>query len=87
MKADLKGAHSAAISKSKCIAIERAGEAESICRDISQSNQTIRSLRLLQLSITDQFTGNASDRYAEARDTFQRLQRPLSENLSPGDYG
>jgi len=50
------------------------GEAESICRDIlaaDAENQT--ALRLLGLSITDQFTGNASDRYSEAESTFQSL--------------
>jgi tetratricopeptide (TPR) repeat protein len=53
------------------------GEAESICRDIlaaDSDNQT--ALRLLGLSITDQFTGNAPDRYSEAETTFQRLTDP-----------
>lgn len=51
------------------------GEAESICRDIlvaDPENQT--ALRLLGLSITDQFTGNASDRYSEAKNIFQNLR-------------
>src|ERR1700751_2957313 len=50
------------------------GEAESICRDIlaaDPENQT--GLRLLGLAITDQFAGNASDRYREAEDAFQSL--------------
>jgi tetratricopeptide (TPR) repeat protein len=50
------------------------GEAESICRDIlaaDSENQT--ALRLLGLSITDQFTGDASDRYSEAESSFQSL--------------
>jgi tetratricopeptide (TPR) repeat protein len=50
------------------------GEAESICRDIlaaDPENQT--ALRLLGLALTDQFTGNPSDRYHEAEDTFKSL--------------
>ena len=50
------------------------GEAESICRDIlavEPDNQT--ALRLLGLSITDQFKGDASDRYAEAEAAFREL--------------
>jgi hypothetical protein len=53
------------------------GEAESICRDVlvvDPGDQT--ALRLLGLAITDQFTGTASDRRAEAEATFQRLQDP-----------
>lgn len=50
------------------------GEAGSICRDIltqEPDNQT--ALRLLGLAITDQFTGQPSDRYAEAESVFRRL--------------
>lgn len=50
------------------------GEAESICRDIldvEPDNQS--ALRLLGLAITDQFTGNTSDRYADAERAFQGL--------------
>lgn len=50
------------------------GEAESICRDVlavDPDNQT--ALRLLGLAITDQFKGNASDRYAEAETAFRNL--------------
>ena len=49
-------------------------EAESICHDIlavDPENQT--ALRMLGLSITDQFTGQSSDRYADADGAFQRL--------------
>ena len=51
------------------------GEAESICRDIlaaDADNQT--ALRLLGLSITDQFNGSPGDRYREAEKIFQTLQ-------------
>lgn len=49
-------------------------EAESICRDIlaiEPENQL--ALRLLGLSITDQFTGGVSDRWGEAEKIFQSL--------------
>jgi tetratricopeptide (TPR) repeat protein len=51
------------------------GEAESICRDVlaaDPENQT--ALRLLGLSITDQFSGSPSDRYAEADGYFSSLK-------------
>lgn len=50
------------------------GEAESICRDIlavEADNQA--ALRLLGLSITDQFDGSTSDRYTEAESVFRSL--------------
>jgi hypothetical protein len=50
------------------------GEAESICRDIlaiEPENQ--EALRLLGLAVTDQFTGDVTDRYAEAGSIFQGL--------------
>lgn len=50
------------------------GEAESICRDIlalQPDNQN--ALRLLGLAITDQFTGEVSDRYSEAENVFRAL--------------
>jgi hypothetical protein len=52
-------------------------EAESICRDIlaiDPSHQLAR--RMLGLSITDQFTGDAGDRYAEVQTIFQGLTDP-----------
>jgi hypothetical protein len=49
-------------------------EAESICRDIlAVEPHRQLALRLLGLSLTDQFTGGASDRYREAEVTFQQL--------------
>ena len=50
------------------------GEAESICRDIlaiDPDNQL--ALSLLGLAITDQFTGEVSERYDEADAIFQSL--------------
>ena len=65
-----------AISKAELYRnLNEPGEAESICRDIlaaDPENQT--ALRLLGLSLTDQFTGNSSDRYIEAEGTFQSLK-------------
>lgn len=49
-------------------------ESESICHDIlavEPENQT--ALRQLGLSITDQFTGHASDRYVEVEGIFEKL--------------
>lgn len=49
-------------------------ESESICRDILavEPKQQL-ALRLLGLSITDQFMGAASDRCREAEETLQKL--------------
>ncbi len=55
------------------------GEAESICRDVltvEPDDQT--ALRLLGLALTDQFTGAASDRHAEAESIFQGLKDPYA---------
>jgi tetratricopeptide (TPR) repeat protein len=49
-------------------------EAESICRDVlaaEAGNQG--ALRMLGLCITDQFSGKATDRYAEAEAAFKQL--------------
>jgi tetratricopeptide (TPR) repeat protein len=52
-------------------------EAESICRDIlAIQPQHQLALRLLGLALTDQFTGDASDRYREAEEIFQHLADP-----------
>jgi tetratricopeptide (TPR) repeat protein len=49
-------------------------EAESICRDILAADPEHQlALRLLGLSITDQFCGDASDRYREVEELFRRL--------------
>jgi hypothetical protein len=49
-------------------------ESESICHDVlaaDPENQT--ALRIQGLAITDEFTGESSDRYTEAEKIFQRL--------------
>jgi tetratricopeptide (TPR) repeat protein len=65
-----------AISKAELYRyLNEPGEAESICRDIlaaDPENQT--ALRLLGLSISDQFKGGPSDRYNEADVTFRNLK-------------
>ena len=49
-------------------------ESESICRDILavEPKQQL-ALRLLGLSITDQFLGGVGDRYREVEEIFQKL--------------
>src|ERR1700758_3064506 len=50
-------------------------EAESICRDIlltDEKNQA--AMRLLGLSLTDQFTGRETDPYSEAERIFAALE-------------
>jgi tetratricopeptide (TPR) repeat protein len=52
-------------------------EAESICRDILVADpENQLALRLLGLTLTDQFEGRHSDRYAEAEKIFQGLTDP-----------
>jgi tetratricopeptide (TPR) repeat protein len=60
-------------------------EAESICHDIlavEPDNQMAQ--RMLGLSITDQFTGHASDRYAEVKEVFERLSDPYERHYYAG---
>jgi tetratricopeptide (TPR) repeat protein len=60
-------------------------EAESICRDIlgvDSGHQLAR--RLLGLSITDQFTGYAGDRYSEAAEIFENLRDPYERAYYTG---
>lgn len=52
-------------------------EAESICHDILAIEPEHQlALRVLGLSITDQFTGAPSDRYGEVQKIFERLKDP-----------
>lgn len=49
-------------------------ESESICHDILAADPEHQvAMRILGLAITDQFTGDVSDRYAEAEGIFQGL--------------
>ena len=65
-----------AISKAELYRnLNEPGEAESICRDILATDpEDQTALRLLGLSITDQFNGSPADRYNEAGSTFQSLR-------------
>ncbi|MDQ2921785.1 MAG: hypothetical protein M3R52_09285 [Acidobacteriota bacterium] len=64
-----------AISKAEVYRyLNEPGEAESICRDILAAEvENQPALRVLGLAITDQFTGEMSDRYSEAEEVFRGL--------------
>jgi hypothetical protein len=58
-------------------ALSEPEEAESICRDIlAIEPQHQLALRMLGLTLTDQFTGAGSDRYRETEEVFQKLSDP-----------
>jgi len=60
-------------------------EAESICRDIlAIEPDHQKALRLLGLSITDQFTGGPDDRWSEAESIFQSLSDPYERHYYTG---
>jgi tetratricopeptide (TPR) repeat protein len=60
-------------------------ESESICQDILAADpENQPALRLLGLSITDQFVGESSDRYAEADSMFRRLTDPYAQHYYLG---
>jgi hypothetical protein len=60
-------------------------EAESICRDIlSVDADHHLARRLLGLTITDQFTGHAGDRYGEVAEIFHRLRDPYERSYYTG---
>ena len=67
-----------AISKAELYrSLSEPEEAESICRDIlTIEPQHQLALRLLGLSITDQFAGGPADRDREAEEIFQQLSDP-----------
>jgi tetratricopeptide (TPR) repeat protein len=55
-------------------------EAESICRDVLAVDPEHQiALRLLGLAITDQFSGESSDRHGEAAELFQKLASPYEQ--------
>ena len=64
-----------AISKTEIYrSLNEPEEAESICRDILAVDPAHQlALRLLGLAVTDQFCGDAQDRYREAETLFQAL--------------
>jgi len=64
-----------AISKAELYrSLNEPEEAESICRDIlAVEPEHQLALRLMGLAITDQFSGDASDRYKEVEGLFSKL--------------
>src|SRR5882724_346888 len=64
-----------AISKTELYrSLNEPEEAESICRDIlAVEPEHQLAIRLLGLAITDQFSGDASDRYNEVEGLFRKL--------------
>ena len=66
-----------AISKAELYrSLNEPEEAESICRDIlAVEPEHQLALRLLGLAITDQFCGDASDRYREVEGSFPKTRR------------
>jgi tetratricopeptide (TPR) repeat protein len=67
-----------AISKAELYrSLNEPEEAESICLDILAVEPDHQlAIRLLGLAITDQFTGESSDRYAETEKIFRSLTHP-----------
>jgi hypothetical protein len=60
-------------------------EAESICRDILVADPNhMLGLRTLGLTITDQFTGESTDRCAEVEKIFQSLKDPYERHYYAG---
>ena len=60
-------------------------ESESICRDILAVDPHQQfAIRLLGLSISDQFTGGVTDRCQEAEDLFHRLADPYERQYYTG---
>jgi tetratricopeptide (TPR) repeat protein len=60
-------------------------EAESICHDILAADpENQLALRLLGLTLTDQFEGRHSDRYAEAEKIFRSLKDPYEISYYTG---
>ena len=60
-------------------------EAESICRDVLAVDPNHQvALRLLGMAITDQFSGEPSDRYHEAQEVLERLTDPYERHYYLG---
>jgi tetratricopeptide (TPR) repeat protein len=65
--------------------LNQAEEAESICRDVLAADpENQLALRMLGLSITDQFTGGTTDRSSEAQACFEKLTSPYERNYYLG---
>src|SRR5258706_1314392 len=78
LKAISKAGIPEAISKAEVYrSLNEPEEAESICRDILAVDPEHQlALRLLGLAITEEFCGDAQDRYRESESLFQTLVEP-----------
>ena len=78
LKSISKAGIAEAVSKAELYRfLNEPGEAESICRDILAVEPDHQvAMRLLALSITDQFTGGPADRHSEAESIFQGMKDP-----------
>jgi tetratricopeptide (TPR) repeat protein len=65
--------------------LNQAEEAESICRDVlAVDPENQMALRLLGLTITDQFKGTLTDGFREAQSCFERLSSPYERSYYMG---
>ena len=65
--------------------LNQAEEAESICRDVlAVDPENQMALRLLGLTITDQFKGTLTDGFREAESCFERLSSPYERSYYMG---
>jgi len=65
--------------------LNQAEEAESICRDVlAVDPENQMALRLLGLTITDQFKGAISDGFREAQACFEKLSSPYERSYYLG---
>ena len=65
--------------------LNQAEEAESICRDVlAVDPENQMALRLLGLTITDQFRGTISDGFREAQACFEKLSSPYERSYYLG---
>jgi tetratricopeptide (TPR) repeat protein len=65
--------------------LNQAEEAESICRDVlAVDPENQMALRLLGLTITDQFKGTLSDGFRETQSCFEKLSSPYERSYYMG---
>jgi tetratricopeptide (TPR) repeat protein len=65
--------------------LNQAEEAESICRDVlAVDPENQMALRLLGLTITDQFKGSLTDGFREAQSCFEKLSSPYERSYYMG---
>jgi tetratricopeptide (TPR) repeat protein len=65
--------------------LNQAEEAESICRDVlAVDPENQMALRLLGLTMTDQFKGTLSDGFREAQSCFEKLSSPYERSYYMG---